>query len=60
MVQLVPKSFSELGFTKRGHLQEWIAKMPESHGEALLIIQRLLTVLIKPALNLVIPSYPSS
>ena len=40
MVQLVPKSFSELGFTKREHLQEWIAKMPESLGEELLIIQK--------------------
>ena len=40
IVQLVPKSFSELGFTERGHLQEWIAKMPESLGEELLIIQK--------------------
>lgn len=38
--QLVPKSFSGLGFTERGHLQEWIAKMPESLGEELLIIQK--------------------
>ena len=40
IVQLAPKSFSELGFTERGHLQEWIAKMPESIGEELLIIQK--------------------
>ena len=40
IVQLVPKSFSELGFTERGHLQEWIAKRPESLGEELLIIQK--------------------
>ncbi len=40
IVQLVPKSFSELGFTERGNLQEWIAKMPESLGEELLIIQK--------------------
>jgi hypothetical protein len=38
--RLVPKSFSELRFTERGHLQEWIAKMPESLGEELLIIQK--------------------
>ena len=40
IVQLVPKSFSELGFTERGHLQEWIAKMPESLGGELLIIRK--------------------
>ena len=40
IVQLAPKSFSELGFTERAHLQEWIAKMPESLGEELLIIQK--------------------
>lgn len=40
IVQLVPKRFSDLGFTERGHLQEWIAKMPESLGEELLIIQK--------------------
>jgi len=32
LVQLAPKKFSELGFTERAHLQEWIAKMPESLG----------------------------
>ncbi|HAV12866.1 MAG TPA: hypothetical protein DCX06_05140 [Opitutae bacterium] len=40
IVQLVPKRFSDLGFTERGHLQEWMAKMPESLGEELLIIQK--------------------
>ena len=40
IIQLTPKSFSELGFTERAHLQEWIAKMPESLGEELLIIQK--------------------
>ena len=33
-------SFSELGFTERNHLQEWIANSPESLGEELLIIQK--------------------
>lgn len=40
IIQLIPKRFSDLGFTERGHLQEWIAKMPESLGEELLIIQK--------------------
>lgn len=34
------KSFSELGFKERTHLQEWIAGNPESLGEKLLIIQK--------------------
>jgi hypothetical protein len=34
------KSFSELGFKEREHLQEWISKNPESLGEDLLIIQK--------------------
>ena len=34
------KSFSELGFKEREHLQEWILKEPESLGEDLLIIQK--------------------
>lgn len=34
------KSFSELGFKGREHLQEWILKEPESLGEDLLIIQK--------------------
>lgn len=34
------KSFSELGFKEREHLQEWISKNPECLGEDLLIIQK--------------------
>jgi hypothetical protein len=34
------KSFSELGFKERAHLQEWIAGNPEALGEKLLIIQK--------------------
>lgn len=34
------KSFSELGFRERNHLQEWIANNPESLGEEILIIQK--------------------
>lgn len=34
------KTFSELGFTERKHLQEWLAKLPEALGEELLIIQK--------------------
>lgn len=34
------KSFKELGFTERFHLQEWIAKNPNVFGEELLIIQK--------------------
>lgn len=37
---LEQKSFSELGFKERDHLQEWIAKNPEVLGEELLIIQK--------------------
>lgn len=33
-------SFRELGFRERAHLQEWIAKEPQSLGEELLIIQK--------------------
>ncbi len=40
IVKLAPKKFSQLGLTERGHLQEWICKMPESLGEELLIIQK--------------------
>jgi len=40
LVRLSPRRFSELGFTERGHLQEWIAKCPTSLGEELLIIQK--------------------
>ena len=34
------KSFTELGFTERKHLQEWLAYEPSSLGEELLIIQK--------------------
>lgn len=34
------KSFSELGFKERKHLQEWLAKNPEALDEELLIIQK--------------------
>lgn len=34
------KTFSELGFTERQNLQEWLAKLPEALGEELLIIQK--------------------
>ena len=34
------KTFSELGFKEREHLQEWLAKNPEALGEELLIIQK--------------------
>ena len=34
------KTFSELGFTERKHLQEWLAHEPAALGEELLIIQK--------------------
>jgi len=34
------KTFSELGFTERKHLQEWLAHEPSALGEELLIIQK--------------------
>lgn len=34
------RSFSDLGFRERAHLQEWIAKFPSCLGEDLLIIQK--------------------
>lgn len=37
---LTVKSFSELGFTERYDLQEWISHEPESLDEELLIIQK--------------------
>lgn len=37
--QLRPRTFSELGFKERQHLQQWIADRPEILGEPLLIIQ---------------------
>lgn len=38
--EISKKSFSELGFRERDHLQEWIANNPECLGEELLIIQK--------------------
>lgn len=32
--------FSDLGFSERGHLQEWLANQPDALGEDLLIIQK--------------------
>lgn len=40
ITKLVKKTFSELGFKERQHLQEWIAKEPTCLGEELLIIQK--------------------
>lgn len=40
IIALIRKSFSELGFKERKHLQEWIAGNPEALGEKLLIIQK--------------------
>lgn len=37
---LKAKSFSELGFSERQHLQEWLAHTPQALGEDLLIIQK--------------------
>lgn len=32
--------FSELGYTERNHLQEWLAHQPDALGEELLVIQK--------------------
>lgn len=40
LTPLVKKSFSELNFRERDHLQEWLAKCPAALGEDLLIIQK--------------------
>ncbi len=40
ILKLKQKSFGELGFKEREHLQEWIAKEPSALGEELLIIQK--------------------
>lgn len=37
---LKSRSFTELGFKERQHLQEWIAKYPSCLGEDLLVIQK--------------------
>lgn len=38
--RLAVKQFSDLGFTERAHLQEWLANEPMALGEELLIIQK--------------------
>lgn len=38
--ELEKKTFSELGFKERKHLQEWLAHQPSAFGEELLIIQK--------------------
>lgn len=40
ITQLKIRKFSELGFSERHHLQEWIANCPDCLGEELLIIQK--------------------
>ena len=40
IVKLKEVSFSDLGFTERHHLQEWLANQPDALGEELLIIQK--------------------
>jgi len=40
LTKLEERSFSDLGFKERDHLQEWIAKEPTALGEDLLIIQK--------------------
>lgn len=40
IIKMEKRLFSDLHFTERGHLQEWIAKHPDVLGEDLLIIQK--------------------
>lgn len=40
IARLEEKTFSELGFRERDHLQEWLADNPSALGEDLLIIQK--------------------
>jgi len=40
IIKLDEKTFFDLGFKEREHLQEWLAKNPEALGEELLIIQK--------------------
>lgn len=40
IAQLEVKQFTELGFSERAHLQEWLANEPAALGEELLIIQK--------------------
>ena len=37
---LLTKTFSELGFSERHHLQEWLVNTPAVFGEELLMIQK--------------------
>jgi RecB family endonuclease NucS len=38
--KLDEKTFTELGFREREHLQEWLANNPDALGEDILIIQK--------------------
>jgi hypothetical protein len=40
ITKLKQMKFSELGFSERSHLQEWLANQPDALGEELLIIQK--------------------
>ena len=40
ILKLEEKTFTELGFKEREHLQEWLAGDPNALGEPLLIIQK--------------------
>ncbi|WP_251359899.1 DUF4268 domain-containing protein [Kangiella sp. TOML190] len=40
ITSITKKSFAELGFSERNHLQEWLEKEPRALGEELLIIQK--------------------
>ncbi|MEZ2311882.1 DUF4268 domain-containing protein [Paraburkholderia sp. RCC_158] len=40
IVKLQEMSFSDLGFSERNHLQEWLANQPDALGEKLLVIQK--------------------
>lgn len=40
IVKVRQVSFSELGYTERNHLQEWLANQPDALDEELLIIQK--------------------
>ena len=46
ILSLEQKSFSELGFRERDHLQEWIAKNPEVLGDSFLLFKKNLMVLM--------------
>jgi len=41
LISKIPqKTFAELGFKEKEHLQEWLANNPHALGEELLIIQK--------------------